>query len=67
MTPGSPRRSFLDGPDVTWTDMLKLRARRLQILSVQTRLAQTDDPFELALLRSELNLLREESEDHEII
>jgi len=62
-----PRQSFLDGPDTTWTDILRQHSNRAQINSIESKLAATTDPLKRALLKSELELLREESRDEEMI
>jgi hypothetical protein len=62
-----PRQSFLDQPDVTWTDILRQRSNRAQVNSIEAKLATTKDPLKRTLLKSELELLREESHDEEII
>ena len=62
-----PRQSFLDGPDFTWTDILRQRSNRAQVNSIESKLAATTDPLERTLLKSELELLREDSHDDEMI
>jgi len=62
-----PRQSYLDGPDVTWTDILRHRSNRAQANSIESKLANVKDPLERTLLKSELQLLQEESCDEEII
>ena len=62
-----PRQSFLDGPDFTWTDILRQRSNRAQVNSTQLKLAATTDPLERTLLKSELELLRQENDDYDMI
>ena len=62
-----PGRSFLDGPDVTWTDILRHRSTRVQINSIESKLANVKDQLERTLLKSELDQLRQEGHDEEMI
>ena len=62
-----PRQSFLDGPNLTWTDILRHRNNRAQINSIESKLAATTDPLERTLLKSELEELRQENEDYDMI
>ena len=62
-----PGRSFLDGPDVTWTDILRQRSNRAEVNLIESKLANAKDPLERTLLKSELDQLRQESHDEEII
>jgi|GEM_PF-2368505 len=62
-----PRQRFLDGPDVTWTDILRQRSNRAQANSIESKLAATTDPLERTLLKSEMELLRQENEDYDMV
>jgi hypothetical protein len=62
-----PRQNFVDGPDVTWTDMLRYHSNRDRVNSIESKLANVKDPLERTLLKSELDQLRQEGHDEEII
>ena len=61
------RQSFIDGPNVTWTDILRSRSNRARLNAIESKLAIVEDPLERALLESELKLLREEDQDYEML
>ncbi len=62
-----PRQSFLDGPDVTWTDILRQRSNRAEVDLIESKLAASTAPLERTLLKSELDQLRQEGHDEEMI
>ncbi len=53
-------RSFLDGPRLTWTDILQRRSNCERKDMIKYKLATTDDPTMRKMLKSELLLLGEE-------